>query len=344
MLILPFNPVFFNAILLLRLRFIGVFFRKDTAAGVFSTYHLTEDPDSRQTSSGKEVTEMTRKVVFARLTALAAVIALLFALSSGNTNKLKASALAEEELLPAAEDGMNSQAAAEETASADPVEEDPETAENEEEIVSPPAEEAVSMDCADEDPEMTEDRQEIAPPSAEETVETCDDISAPVPEAKTEPEEPKAVPEEVKAVPEEIRVEPESEGESNLPEEASVGKAVHRTDPGNGEDLIMIGDVDAGHVSEALTEPFNHPDHNDRPALTGTAEIRLMNEGTLNYGDRIILKAEVRDVNTDYHLVWEANDHDDYGWFTVGSGDEYSFVLNKNNVGREYRVTVIAVD
>ena len=308
---------------------------------------------------------MTRKAIFARLAAIAAAIALMFALSSGDTDKLHASALAEEEFLPAAEAGMDSQAAEEENGAADPAEENPETAENKEEIASLFAEEGIFPDPAEEDPEITENRQETAPPAAEEAGESADEKTATVPEAETgseeaksepveagpvpeevkpEPEELKPVPEEVKPVPEEVKPEPENERESEQPEEPSGGRAARITDPGNEEDLNIFEEHDAGHVSEELTEPFDHPDHDGRQAFTGTAEIRLMNEGMLNYGDRIVLKAEIRDVNTDYRLVWEACDHDDYGWFAVGSGEEYSFFLDKNNAGREYRVTIMAVD
>ena len=79
------------------------------------------------------------------------------------------------------------------------------------------------------------------------------------------------------------------------------------------------------------------------------SEIRLIavnkqNEGMLHYGDEITLKAEVRDANMNYHLVWEASDNDGRGWYAVGSGERYSFFLNRENAGREYRVSVIAVD
>ena len=44
-----------------------------------------------------------------------------------------------------------------------------------------------------------------------------------------------------------------------------------------------------------------------------------------------------------YRLVWEANDNDDRGWFVVGSGEEYRFILDPQNVERGYRVVIIAV-
>ena len=51
----------------------------------------------------------------------------------------------------------------------------------------------------------------------------------------------------------------------------------------------------------------------------------------------------VRDMNLDYRLVWEANNGDTSGWYTVGIGEEYRFFLDKDNVERDYRVVVFAV-
>ena len=115
-------------------------------------------------------------------------------------------------------------------------------------------------------------------------------------------------------------------------------------DPEEEEDLEVIEDDDAGTVSEEILEPFNNPELYEQEAFISTAEIRLMNEGMLNYGDEIILKADVRDVNMSYRLVWEANDNDGHGWFTVGSGDEYRFILDPENAAREYRVEIFAAD
>lgn len=53
--------------------------------------------------------------------------------------------------------------------------------------------------------------------------------------------------------------------------------------------------------------------------------------------------ADVRDVNTDYVLLWEANDNNAQGWFTIGVGDEYRFILDQENLEREYRVVIYSV-
>ena len=165
----------------------------------------------------------------------------------------------------------------------------------------------------------------VFPEPAEEVLKAAEPAEETVPQAAAEETAPQAVEEaapEAATVPEEI-----------LPA-ASEAK----------EDLVEIEDSDAGHVSEALTEPFDRPEHSGEAAFTGTAEIRLENEGMLHYGDEITLKAEVRDANMDYRLVWEASDNDGRGWYAVGSGERYSFFLNRENAGREYRVSVIAVD
>ena len=60
------------------------------------------------------------------------------------------------------------------------------------------------------------------------------------------------------------------------------------------------------------------------------------------------LSAQVREASRSYHPVWEANDHDDRGWFTAGSGDEYSYTMSReiaeHEADREYRVVMITED
>ena len=108
-------------------------------------------------------------------------------------------------------------------------------------------------------------------------------------------------------------------------------------------DTAVIGDRDAESVPEEPAPQAADPEPRGEAGFVGTAEIRLVNKGSLNYGDEITLKADVRNVNLEHRLVWEANDHDGRGWFSVGSGDEYRFILERDNAQREYRVAIIAV-
>ena len=52
-------------------------------------------------------------------------------------------------------------------------------------------------------------------------------------------------------------------------------------------------------------------------------------------GEPEIMAADVTKASLNYRLVWEANDHDDRGWFTVGSGDEYSYTMTREIAERE---------
>jgi len=58
----------------------------------------------------------------------------------------------------------------------------------------------------------------------------------------------------------------------------------------------------------------------------------------------VTLQAKVKNVDISYRLVWEANDDDDRGWYTIGSGSEYSFTVTPENVRRQFRVVMFAVD
>ena len=64
----------------------------------------------------------------------------------------------------------------------------------------------------------------------------------------------------------------------------------------------------------------------------------------LRYGEDVTLLAKVTNVDMSYRLVWEANDGDERGWYTIASGPDYTFTLLPEIVNREYRVVLFAVD
>ena len=117
------------------------------------------------------------------------------------------------------------------------------------------------------------------------------------------------------------------------------------------DDLVEFDDDDAGSVSEDLLQQFNNPENFEKVEFSGSADIELKHVDHMweaGWDGQITLTAKVRNANLSYRLVWEANDHDERGWFTVGSGDEYSYTLTKNNAeresNREYRVVLFTVD
>ena len=191
----------------------------------------------------------------------------------------------------------------------------------------------------------------------------------PIPEPEPEPEpvpEPEPDPEpEPEPVP-----EPEPEPE---PENTVVTEVEHHDDVqieeqpafdddeedfgdddedfGGDDDLVEFDEWDAGAVSEDLLQQFNNPDNFEQVEFTGSADIRLKNPDEMfndGWDGTVTLAAQVREASLSYRLVWEANDHDDRGWFTVGSGDEYSYTMTREiaerEANREYRVVMFTVD
>lgn len=186
------------------------------------------------------------------------------------------------------------------------------------------------------------------------SVQEPDPEPAPEPEA---PAEPAAAP-EVTPVPDNLVVtEVANDGDSEVLE-APAAEDEDFDDFGDddfmdfGEDeLVEFDEDDAGDVSEDLLQQFNNPESFAKVEFSGSADIKLENEAQIynpDWDGRVVLSAQVRDANLSYRLVWEANDHDDRGWFTVGSGDEYSYTLTKDNAtreaDREYRVVMFTVD
>ena len=188
----------------------------------------------------------------------------------------------------------------------------------------------------------------------------------PAPEPEPEPElEPEPAPEPEPEPESEPEPEPantvvtELEHDDDVQIEESYDYDDEDDDWGEDEDFDFEGDDglvefdewDAGAVSEDLLQQFNNPDNFEKVEFTGSADINLKNPEAMfgeDWDGTVTLAAQVREASLSYRLVWEANDHDDRGWFTVGSGDEYSYTMTREiaerEANREYRVVMFTVD
>lgn len=231
-------------------------------------------------------------------------------------------AVAEEARAAEAETG-EAPAAEEIPAVEETVPEAPETAEE-----TPAAEEAPAAPAAEEVPaaeEETPAAEEI--PAAEEKAQAAEEVPA------TEEVTPAA--EEAPAAEE----TPEAADEEEIAEETTEETAEEDSD----EEFVEFDDDDAGTVSEELLDEFNNPETFEAPETRAEAEIVLKNS-ELRYGEAVTLAARVSGVELNCRIVWEASDGDERGWFTVGSGPEYTFTLTPEVVEREYRVVLFSVD
>ncbi len=217
-----------------------------------------------------------------------------------------------------------------------------ETVEPEPEVIEVPAEEPAA------DPEVIEVPEE-EPAADPETVEIPEEETAAEPEVTEVPEEePETAPETAEIPEEEPAAEPEvievpEEEPETEPEAIEEPVEESETEEEPEEDLVEFEDEDAGFVSEELLEDFNNPDTYDTAEFSGTVEIEMKNS-EIYYGRDVTLVAKVSGVEMNSRLVWEANDGDDRGWFTVGSGPEYTFTVTPEIVNREYRVSLFTVD
>ena len=178
-----------------------------------------------------------------------------------------------------------------------------------------------------------------------------------IPEEEPEPEpEPEEIPEEepeTEAIPEEEPAsEPEPEMIQEQPAEESYeewGSEPEAETETVGEegfedgDLVEIDDNDAGSVSGELLDDFNNPETYEKAEFSGNVEI-VMKNSEIHFGGDVTLAAKVSGVEMNHRIVWEANDGDGRGWYTVGSGTEYTFTLTRENADREYRVSLFTAD
>ena len=215
----------------------------------------------------------------------------------------------------------------------------------EEEPAEEPETEEIPAEEPAEDPEVEEiPAEELA--VEPETEEIPAEEPAVEPEAEEIPAEDPAEEPEAEEIPaEEPAVEPETE-EIPAEEPAAEPEAeeIPAEDPaGEDEELIEIEDDDSGSVSEELLEEFNNPETYEAAEFDGNVEIEMKNS-EIRYGGEVTLVAKVSGVAMNHRIVWEANDGDGRGWFTVGSGPEYTFTVTPDVVNREYRVSLFTVD
>ena len=202
-------------------------------------------------------------------------------------------------------------------------------------------------------PAVYSEEQEVTeevPTEVTEVTET-EPETAPAPDPEPAPE-PEPEPEPVNTVVTELARDEDVQIEEQVAiDDDDDWESDESEDFGGDDDLVEFDEWDAGAVSEDLLQQFNNPDNFEKVEFTGSADIRLENQDEMFSSDwdgTVTLSAQVREASLSYRLVWEANDHDDRGWFTVGSGNEYSYTMTREiaerEANREYRVVMFTVD
>ena len=227
----------------------------------------------------------------------------------------------------------------------------PETTEviPEEEPAAPETPEAVPEEepAAPETPEVVPEEE----PATPETPEVVPEEEPAVPEApEVVPEEEPAAPETPEVVPEEEPVTPETpevvpEEEPAAPETPEVVPEEEPEFPDNrkeeAEDIFCyFDDDDPGSVSPDLLDLINNPDAYQKLDFTGVVEIGIKNS-IIAYDRDVTLVASISGAELpDYLMIWEASDDEGSNWQAVAAGSEYTYVLTRENVDREYRVVL----
>ena len=146
-----------------------------------------------------------------------------------------------------------------------------------------------------------------------------------------------------------VEVEPETPEFVDIPEEVPEEEQGWEEEEESTEeetlddDLYEFDDDDLGTVSDELLDQFNNPETYQIVEFSGTADISVK-DSEIYYDRDVTLQAKVKGVEMSYRLVWEANDGDERGWYTIASGPEYTFTVTHDIVDREYRVVLFAVD
>ena len=188
-------------------------------------------------------------------------------------------------------------------------------------------------------------------PAAPETTEVIPEEEPAAPETpEAVPEEEPAVPETPEVVPEEEPVTPETpevvpEEEPAAPETPEVVPEEEPEFPDNrkeeAEDIFCyFDDDDPGSVSPDLLDLINNPDAYQKLDFTGVVEIGIKNS-IIAYDRDVTLVASISGAELpDYLMIWEASDDEGSNWQAVAAGSEYTYVLTRENVDREFRVVL----
>lgn len=212
----------------------------------------------------------------------------------------------------------------------------------------------VPEEAAESDQEPAPETETEAEPEAEPEVKPAvEPETEPTAEPETEPTaEPEAEPANGPETEPEIIPKPEAEPEEEIKperEEEPVQEDADEEPDEEPEDepedsLYEIDDDDAGYISDELLEMYNNLAEDQKAEFTGNVDIELKNS-EIAFGQDVTLVAKVSGAETlNYCMIWEANDGDERGWYTIGTGDEYTFLLTRANAGREYRVVLFSVD
>ena len=187
------------------------------------------------------------------------------------------------------------------------------------------------------EPETEPEVEPVVEPEIEPEVEPT---SEPEDAAETESAEaPEAAEDPADEPEEEIKPEREEEPVQESAEEALEEELEEAPE----DNLCEIDDDDAGYISDELLEMYNNLAEEQKAEFTGKVDIELK-DSKIAFGQDVTLIAKVFGAETlNYRLIWEANDGDERGWYTVGAGTEYTFLLTRANAEREYRVVLFAV-
>ena len=80
--------------------------------------------------------------------------------------------------------------------------------------------------------------------------------------------------------------------------------------------------------------------------FTAKVKIELENKGQIYFGDKVILKAKVKQANAEYTVRWEYYnvnadiEHGENPWVLAHKGEKYEFTVNEENAKLTYRLVI----
>ena len=116
--------------------------------------------------------------------------------------------------------------------------------------------------------------------------------------------------------------------------------------------LAMVLCLTACSPAPAPLEATPEPTATEQPtaeptpfSFTGTVTVKLDNDGDIFLGDKVTLRAEVRDANADYEIRWDySKGGDDWKTISGETSKTYSFTVTEENAEYAYRAVLVVAE
>lgn len=131
-----------------------------------------------------------------------------------------------------------------------------------------------------------------------------------------------------------------STSEAITPVEQPVEEYTEVEIPAESETAEPSAEEETSEEAEETADPVTDTEEPEVDSFSGTAKVKMENNGSVRIGDTVRLYAEVSNIDTPYSVRWQYNDGEK--WYDIAgeTNTEYEFIVDDINCGYAYRVVI----